>query len=314
MSRFKKILFSFICILVGSVFIVSAISKLPSLEQFGWTIVETSFLNWTAAEWIARILIGIEFFLGVLFISHIKIKKIAVPLSLLLLSVFSIYLFLVVKMYGLHGNCGCFCECIPMTPVQSIVKNILLILLILLIAYHSAELQFNYIKAVTIMSCLISLLIPFLWLPPESIYIYEKEKPLHQPIPLSLLYHSSINKAPAIELRKGKHIISFMSLTCRFCRKAAKRLRIMKEKHPSLPFYMVLNGDSTRLKEFLNDTRSSIIEHSIFNGAEQFSQMNGGYALPTIKWIEDTTVVKESNYINLDEKDILDWIKADTQK
>jgi hypothetical protein len=42
--------------------------------------------------------------------------------------------------------------------------------------------------------------------------------------------------------------------------------------------------------------------------------MNGGYALPTIKWIKDTTVVKESNYINLDEKDILDWIKADTQK
>jgi hypothetical protein len=88
----------------------------------------------------------------------------------------------------------------------------------------------------------------------------------------------------------------------------------MKEKHPSLPFYMVLNGDSTSLKEFLNDTRSSIIEHSIFNGAEQFSQMNGGYALPTIKWIKDTIVVKESNYINLDEKDILDWIKADTQK
>ena len=91
-------------------------------------------------------------------------------------------------------------------------------------------------------------------------------------------------------------------------------MRIMKEKHPSLPFYMVLNGDSTSLKEFFNDTKSSFIDHCIFNGVEQFSRMNGGYALPTIKWVVDTTVVKESNYINLDEKDILDWIKTDTKK
>ena len=314
MSRFKKIPFIFICVLVGSVFIISAISKLPSLEQFGWTIVETSFLNWTAAEWIARILIGLEFFLGILFISHIRIKKIAVPLSLFLLTVFTIYLFLVIRLYGLHVNCGCFGEWIPMTTVQSIVKNMLLILLILIVSYNSSELQFKLVKPVTFIICLLSLLIPFLWLPPESIYIYEKEKPLHQPIPLSLLYHSSINKAPDTELRKGKHIISFMSLTCRFCRKAAKRLRIMKEKHPELPFYMVLNGDSTSLKEFFNDTRSSFIDYSVFNGAEQFSQMNGGYGLPTIKWVMDTTVIKESNYINLDEKDILDWLNEDKQK
>ena len=88
----------------------------------------------------------------------------------------------------------------------------------------------------------------------------------------------------------------------------------MKEKHPELPFYMVLNGDSTSLKEFFNDTRSSFIDYSVFNGAEQFSQMNGGYGLPTIKWVMDTTVIKESNYINLDEKDILDWLNEDKQK
>jgi hypothetical protein len=309
MLRFKKILFSVLSVLTGLVFIVSAISKLPSLEQFGWTITETTLLNWAAAEWSARILIGLELFLGVIFIFHIKIRKIAIPLSLFLLSVFTVYLLLVIKLYGTHGNCGCFGEWIPMTPLQSVVKNLVLIGMILTLLFSSTELQFKYVKQTTFLLLLLSLSLPLIWLPPESIYIYEKENPLQKPIPLSLLYHSEINKVPAIELRKGKHIISFMSLTCRFCRKAAKRFRIMKEKHPELPIYLVLNGDSKNLPEFFEDTRAQFIDHSLFNGAEQFTQLNDGYSLPTIKWVQDTTVVRESNYLTIDENEILDWMK-----
>ncbi len=309
MIKLKRILISALSILVGVVFIISAISKIPSLEQFGWTIVETTFLHWTAAEWVARILIGFELFLGVLFIFHIKIKKIAIPISLFLLSAFTIYLFLVMKQYGAHGNCGCFGELIPMTPVQSIIKNIVLIGMILCIAFNSFEFKFKYAGLLTGLLLLLSLSAPFLCVPPESIYIYEKEKPLSKPIPLSLLYHSSINRAPQTELRKGKHIISFMSLSCRFCRKAAIRLRIMKENYPELPFYLVLNGDASKLNDFFEETKAQHIEHSIFNGAEQFSIMNDGNSLPTIKWVEDTTVVRESNYLTLDEQAIVEWIR-----
>ena len=37
--------------------------------------------------------------------------------------------------------------------------------------------------------------------------------------------------------------------------------------------------------------------------------MNGGYSFPTIKWVKDTTLVRESNYLTLNEKDILAWLK-----
>lgn len=309
MATFKRVLFSILSVLIGIVFIISAISKLPSLEQFGWTIVETTLLNWTMAEWSARILIGLELFLGVLFISHLKIKRIAIPLSLFLMSVFTIYLLLVMKQYGPDGNCGCFGEWIPMTPMQSVIKNIILIVLILCLAINSFEFKFRFINLITAVLLLAGLLTPFLWLPPESIYVYDKEKPLAKPIPLSLLYHSEINKPPAIELRKGKHIISFMSLSCEFCRKAAKRMRIMKEKYPELPFYLILNGDSKNLPAFFEDTKAQNIAYSTFNGAEQFAQMNDGTSLPTIKWVIDTTVVRESNYFTLDENEILEWIK-----
>lgn len=295
-----------LCFIIGAVFIFSGISKIPTLEQFGWTIVETTPLNWTLAEWSARILIGLELFLGVLFIFHLKLKRIAIPVSLVLLSVFTIYLFLVIKAHGSSGNCGCFGEAVPMTPLQSVYKNIAMLVVIVILYFIYIELKFKYsILAVVIALC-VSVSVPFVFSP---IFIYEKEKDINEPIPLSILYQSEKNAPPTEELRKGKHVIVFMSLTCEYCRKAAKRIRIMKEKHPELPFYAVLNGHTDHLKEFFEDTKMNNVPYTMFNGANEFLLLSGEHGLPAIKWVKDTTIIRESNYITLDENDILKWMK-----
>jgi len=306
---FKKIIFSVLSITIGAVFIFSAISKIPTLEQFGWTIVETTILNWTMAEWSARILVGFELFLGILFIIHFRIKKVAIPLSIALLTAFTLYLFLVIKQYGTSGNCGCFGEYIPMTPLQSVIKNAGMIFILAMMSRIQYEWNFKWANLLTMLLFLGSISIPIIISPPESIYLAEKEPILNKPIPLSLLYHSQNNKAPIIELRKGKHVIAFMSMTCEYCRKAAKRMHIMKEKNPSIPFYIILNGDSSKLNDFLKDTRASNIDFSIFNGVEQFITLADGHALPKIRWVEDTTVYKEPNYITMDEEAIEKWLK-----
>jgi uncharacterized membrane protein YphA (DoxX/SURF4 family) len=307
--QYKKILFTILSLTIGAVFIFSAISKIPTLEQFGWTIVETTIFNWTMAEWSARILIGFELFLGILFIIHFRIKKVAIPLSIALLTAFTLYLFLVIKQYGTSGNCGCFGEYIPMTPLQSVVKNAGMIFILAMMSRIQYEWNFKWANLLTMLLLLGSISIPIIISPPESIYLAEKEPILNKPIPLSLLYHSQNNKAPIIELRKGKHVIAFMSMTCEYCRKAAKRMRIMKEKNPSIPFYIILNGDSSKLNDFLKDTRASNIDFSIFNGVEQFITLADGHALPKIRWVEDTAVYKEPNYITMDEEAIEKWLK-----
>ena len=307
--QYKKILFTILSLTIGAVFIFSAISKIPTLEQFGWTIVETTIFNWTMAEWSARILIGFELFLGILFIIHFRIKKVAIPLSIALLTAFTLYLFLVIKQYGTSGNCGCFGEYIPMTPLQSVVKNAGMIFILAMMSRIQYEWNFKWANLLTMLLFLGSISIPIIISPPESIYLAEKEPILNKPIPLSLLYHSQNNKAPKKELRKGKHVIAFMSMTCEYCRKAAKRMRIMKEKNPSIPFYIILNGDSSKLNDFFIDTRASNIDFSIFNGVEQFITLADGHALPKIRWVEDTTVYKEPNYITMDEEAIEKWLK-----
>jgi len=305
---FQALILSLLSVLTGAVFIFSALSKIPTLEQFGWTIVETTFLNWTAAEWFARLLIGLELFLGLLFIAHVRLRKIAIPLSLGVLVIFTLYLLLVISQQGNHGNCGCFGEVVAMTPLQSVYKNLALIGVILLLIRLHREWTFPYQNLVLLLLLLLCLGLPVAFNPPESIYLYEKKPDLNQPIPLSILYQSDKNPPPSIELRRGKHIITFMSLTCEYCRKAAKRMRIMKEKHPELPFYAILNGDSSNMDDFFKDTRMTNIDFSMFNGAEQFAKMNGGYSFPSIKWVKDTTLVRESNYLTLDETEVLHWM------
>ena len=223
--QYKKILFTILSLTIGAVFIFSAISKIPTLEQFGWTIVETTFFNWTMAEWSARILIGLELFLGILFIIHFRIKKVAIPFSIALLTAFTLYLFLVIKQYGTSGNCGCFGEYIPMTPLQSVVKNAGMIFILAMMSRIQYEWNFKWANLLTMLLFLGSISIPIIISPPESIYLAEKEPILNKPIPLSLLYHSQNNKAPIKELRKGKHVIAFMSMTCESSQKNAHHER-----------------------------------------------------------------------------------------
>lgn len=305
----KTVIRTILCLFVGGVFIFSGISKIPTLEQFGWTIVEASFLNWTLAEWTARLIIGVELLTGVLFILQFHIRKWVVPLSLLLLIFFSLYLIYVLILFGNDGNCGCFGDVVPMSPIESLLKNGGLIFVILIIRKLDPFYAFKWKKIATIVVAIAALAVPFFMNPPESIYIQDKVVSLNKPVPLSILYNSPKNQAPSIELRKGKHVVSFLSLTCQFCRKAARKMAIMKKANPDLPFYMILNGDSAKLASFFDETRASNIPYSMFNGAEDFVKVNGSHSFPSIKWIQDTTLIRESNYINLNEKEILKWQK-----
>lgn len=295
--------------LIAVLFIFSAWAKIPELESFGWTIVETTFLNWTLAEWLARLLVGFELFLGIFYLFQFRIKSITFPWAITTILLFSIYLLVVIWQRGNDGNCGCFGEVIRMTPMESLVKNGILLILLFIQFKLSKPWALRFDAWMALALAIGALIIPFLLFPPESIYRSEADAPLKDPIPLSLLYETQKNTPPVVELRHGKHILLFLSLTCHFCRKAARRLEIMQREHPEIPFYAVLNGDSSQLKSFFDETRLKQIPYTLFNGPKEFIAMNGKASFPGIRWVEDTTVVRESNYLNLKETDILKWLK-----
>jgi thiol-disulfide isomerase/thioredoxin len=129
-------------IVIALLFIVSAIAKISK----GW-ISDFPFIDFspyfaistfevkqlltlgfsdTLAPYFSRILIGIEFALGFLLLSNNFLKRITIPATVGLLSVFIIHLSYVTFLSGGNsGNCGCFGELIPMTPIEAIIKNII---------------------------------------------------------------------------------------------------------------------------------------------------------------------------------------------
>ena len=119
-------------LIISALFIVSAVAKLYPSPYFAISTFEVKQLyplGFTEgiAPYFSRFLIGIEFALGIAILLPHYLKKITIPATVLLLSIFVIHLSYTTFSSGNAGNCGCFGELIPMTPVEAIIKNILAI-------------------------------------------------------------------------------------------------------------------------------------------------------------------------------------------
>ena len=122
-------------IIVAVLFIVSALAKLSKAQlldspYFAISTFEVKQLypmgfSEGFAPFFSRTLIGIELALGLLLLQKNYLRKFIIPITILLLSVFIGHLSYVTFLSGGNtGNCGCFGELIPMTPIEAIIKNI----------------------------------------------------------------------------------------------------------------------------------------------------------------------------------------------
>ncbi len=119
-------------LIISALFILSAVAKLYPSPYFAISTFEVKQLyplgfSEGFAPYFSRILIGIEFALGIAILLKDYLKKITIPATILLLAVFTIHLSYTTFVSGNAGNCGCFGELIPMTPVEAIIKNIIAI-------------------------------------------------------------------------------------------------------------------------------------------------------------------------------------------
>lgn len=116
--------------LVGFIFLFSAVSKLFPVLAFEMQLVSHGITNWLAAVVLARVLIAAEIFLGLCFFQHSYIKKIFIPGAMLLLIIFSIDMIYLIILRGPGGSCGCFGSVLTMTPIEALIKNIILLALL----------------------------------------------------------------------------------------------------------------------------------------------------------------------------------------
>jgi len=309
MKLFFKILAVLLSITCGAVFLFSAYTKLFPIEPFEYTFVELGITGWKHSVFIARFFIGFEFACGGLLVLNFWLRRFTIPLVSFTLLFFIAYLLLQIAHYGNNGNCGCFGTFFVFTPLQGIIKNVVLLVVAGFIYLFHPNFSFRFMKPITIILVMVAFALPFILNPYDydsALKNYSGE--LNYKLGLDTLYNNPDIPAPKAEIRKGKWIVAFMSVTCPHCRIAAKKLHVMKLKNPDLPIYIFLNGPEKYVQPFFDDTRANNLPWSMLNGHGTFFKL-AGPAVPQLDWVNNSVVENKSNYMTLEQSDIEAWLK-----
>ena len=155
MSKFKQYIPWTIRVIIAILFLVSAFAKLyPSAVTALGTFEAKQLLPMGFSEgfapYFSRFIIAAEFSIGVAILQPHFLKRFVIPVATLLLFIFCVQLsYEIITKGASAGNCGCFGELIPMTPMQALIKNIIaiamLVYLFILQAKDGSGQRFTYL-------------------------------------------------------------------------------------------------------------------------------------------------------------------------
>ena len=231
---FKVKISKLIDIGIGSVFIIAAILKLISIDEFEIYIYSFDIFSFLITTFVSRFIIVGEFVLGlflILKINYESTRRITIT-SLILFTLFLIY----VTIFRNDDNCHCFGELVELSPLESIVKNLILIFLLLLSQKPKAKSQKPKANnLVILLSCTLAV---FIISPPDSIYkmIYSTEKEVS-----TLDLYESFDDVVKIDFTEEgiefdtitifkeseKQLIAVVSSGCKYCKLGLRKLSLM---------------------------------------------------------------------------------------
>jgi thiol-disulfide isomerase/thioredoxin/uncharacterized membrane protein YphA (DoxX/SURF4 family) len=296
-----KILISITRIIIGIFFILSGIIKLYPIEIFELTFVDLGIGNFQTAPFISRLLIAYEVFIGLCFIFNYKIKTTILQSALLLLF-FTIYLLFLIITQGNDTNCGCLGSNIFVSPLQSIIKNIILAGIIYLVYLKGNSFRWKF-KWILLIFILVSISTPFILNPVD----FTQKQSNENFIPYKINY---LNEIPpviiendSIFIGEKKSIVAFLSLTCQHCKTVAYKLQIAAKKYNLPPIYFVFKGtyDEKLYQAFSKESNSSL-PFTFYNDNNIFKITKGRF--PTIMFIENNIVKKVWNSQTLTQEEL----------
>jgi thiol-disulfide isomerase/thioredoxin len=108
--------------------------------MFEKQLVDLGICGWCDAPYFSRLLIALEAAIGIAILQRHWLKRFVIPVTAFLLVAFCIHLSIeMVKHGAMNGNCGCFGQLIPMTPLEAFIKNVLTLGLLVYIYKTSEE-------------------------------------------------------------------------------------------------------------------------------------------------------------------------------
>lgn len=300
-----KIVLHVLRILLGIVFIISAVSKFLSMDEFEIYVFSHHILSFNLSAVAARLLIGFEFFIGIMLIINFYFKQVWM-VSVFMLSGFTIYL-AVLAISGSSENCHCFGEMLDLNPIQSMLKNGILLLGFVSIRSINPY-RFKYRLLITILIGAITLSLPMIFSPPDFFFpqLYSKMSTVKDGSSFDSLVIN--NETFPIKCDSGKKILSFYSTGCRFCKLSERKISSIVQRNnlDSTKFANIFWGDSTKLAKFYKEN-SIQFEHAFLPTAD-FMSITGG-RMPQIILLQDGKITHRYGYRDLDEAELVKFIQ-----
>jgi len=281
------------------------------MDSFELFIFKLIPINWWLATVAARLIISLELGIGLFYLLGIKLRQTNF-LSLIVISGFSVWL-LIQWLGGNTENCQCFGDVIQFSPGESLIKNgIILILIFLLFKIDQGDLFIipqKIRKAVAWSAFLLAILLPVIISPPDFLFANRYSiKGVSKTIDLTKIdTFPWKNPTLSMDLTTGHDMVVFMSMKCKICKKAAKKVSIFNKQHDdSLHIYYVFFGDTVNLPTFWEESGSTKFPYKIIPSYVFFSYT---MQLPTAFLLKDGKVIQTASYRELDDRMIDDWLK-----
>ena len=240
-------------VLLGLVFIVSAVLKLIGMDSFEIYIYSYHFFSLNASFIVARLAIILELVLGIGLVSH-ALHKLYWWGSMAMLGGYTLLLIYALTL-GRTDSCHCFGDFLQLDPKQSLIKNGILMLLFLLI-YRMESWKTPFRWLILFLTVMISTIAVFLISPPDNL---TSNSDPEQNLQIEL-FNEMLDDAPldSLSLREGKQVICFFSTSCDYCQMAARKLSLMQQFYgfPKENITYLFMGNEESIAKFYEESGS----------------------------------------------------------
>ena len=285
-------------VLLGLVFIVSAVLKVFDMDRFEIYVYSYHFFNLNFSFFVARAAIILELVLGIGLLSQ-TMHKLYWWGSVAMLGGYSLLLIYALTL-GRTDSCHCFGDFLQLDPKQSLVKNgVLLVLFLLVYKMDSWRTPFRWLML--ILAIMASSIGVFVASPPDNM---ANTDPAHN---LQIeLFDEMLDEAPldSLHLDEGKQIVCFFSAGCEYCQTAARKLSLMQQFHgfPRERVTYLFMGGEAEVSRFYELSESERYREVIYPDSRMLKAVSGN--LPTIVLMENGEVVKECGLRDMQEDEI----------
>lgn len=217
-------------VIVGVVFLVSALAKLAAIDHFELYVYSYGFFPLSVCYVLARLCIAGELFLGLVTLVgwFPRTMRLLTVLTLLFFSMFLCYALL----SGRNESCQCFGQWLEMNPVQSLLKNAVLLVLVLLYyrLYGGDRFAKKRWKVIVGLAIAISVTVtPFVVSVPDSWLFGPQKEPYGQEALNDAMSEEGVLSAMGVG--EGRRLVAFVTPRCPYCQLAREKVGSIARRH-----------------------------------------------------------------------------------